>query len=129
MDTAQSLNCSEDVVMAVQSSLTIGTDVEYLAELEVICNGHLESSCHENQQTAWDGSWLHVRSVEGVHNFLEAEGLDFVVDLFSSDVNISIVGHCAGIGVELDEFLSVGHESAVVLLEEFLGECEGIHYI
>lgn len=113
--------------MAIQSTITIGADVEHLREVESVLTIHLESSCHKNQQTSINRSLLNVLVINSVLDFLETEGLDFLLDILKASVSASIVGHGTSIGIEVDELVSVSHDGIVVHLQELFGNLFGVH--
>jgi hypothetical protein len=65
---------------------------------------------------------LNVLVVDVVNDFLEAERLNFLCNVIQSSKGITSIGHDAVIIVEVDEVISVLHESCVVLGEELCGD-------
>lgn len=119
--------------MAVESSLTVGANVEDLREFELIGVIHDKGSWDEDKEGALDGSWLDVLVIDAVDDFLESEGFDFFRDLFDTSEGLSSVGHDAVVVIEVDELGSVLHDGGVVLSEELFGNVfefsHGIYYL
>lgn len=113
---------SEDIIVTVESSLTVGTNVEHLRKLEVLGFVHCKRSWHKDQETSLNWSRLNVLVVNVVIDLLEAERFDFLWDLLDSSKGLSTVSHDAVVIVEVNELSSVLHNSCVVLSEELLGD-------
>ena len=125
----RSHNNGEDVVVAIESSGSVGADVEYLREFELIGVVHAQGAGHEDDEAAVDRAFLHVLVIELIHDFLEAEGFDSFLDLLDASVGVASVSHYARLVVEVDQVELVGHQSCVVLLEKLLGDILQIHLL
>ena len=69
-------NDSEDIVVAIEPSLTVRANVEDLGEFELLVVVHDESSWDENQKTSFDWSWLNILVINAVYDLLESKWLD-----------------------------------------------------
>ena len=109
--------------MDVETSITVGDDVESLGESELFCliSVHAEMSDDEDDDGTGDGALLDIGAHVGVLDCFEGEGLYFFGDLFEAGMLGAGVGHPAAFLVEVDEglpLLSVELHDLVVFVEE-----------
>ena len=109
--------------MDVETSITVGDDVESLGESELFCliSVHAEMSDDEDNDGTGDRALLDIGAHVGVLDRFEGEGLYFFGDLFEAGMLSAGVGHPAAFLVEVDEglsLLSVELHDLVVFVEE-----------
>lgn len=81
LDRNHSHNQAQDIIVAIETSLTVGTNVKDLWELENILFVHTENSGGEDKHAVLHGSRLNILVVNLILNFLEAKRLDFLSNL------------------------------------------------
>lgn len=113
--------------MTVESSASIGADVEYLRELKGVLIVHIEGASDEDEHAVGNGAGLHVFVVNLIHDLLKSEGLDLLLDLFAANEGISTIGHGASIKVEVNQPLALAHHGGVVLNNKFVSNCFNVH--
>lgn len=112
----------EDIVVAVKPSTSVGTDVEYLRELEFVLVVHHETARDEDEHAVGDGSWLHILIVDLVYDLLEAEGFNLVLDLLAPNECLASIGHGAIVQVEVNQSNPISHQGCVVLNNKLVGD-------
>ena len=112
----------EDVIVAVEAALPIGTDIEDLGELEGILVVHAEGASHKDEHAAVEGALLDILAVDLVLDVLEAERLNLVPNLVDALVHASVVAHRAVLRVEVQQVSPVLHQCPVVSLQELLSQ-------
>lgn len=115
-------NDSEDIVVAVESALSVGTNVEHLTEFELVLSVHHQTACYENQKASVDWPWLHVLVVDAVGNALESKRLNFFRDFLNTSESLPTIGHPTVVIVKVDQLISILHDCCVVLSKELLGD-------
>lgn len=108
--------------MAIKAALTVRTNIEDMRKFEGALIVHGEAPSHEDEHASLHWSRLNILVVDAVGDGLEAEGLDFILDLGKSFVVGAVVGHVAVFGVEAEEVVPILHDGCVVCLKELFSQ-------
>ena len=104
--------------MTVETTLSIGAEIEHLRIFEEVSVVHIERACHEHKDAVLDRAILHDLGVNFELDFLKSKRFNLLTYLLQPTEEVPVVGHLAHICVEVYQPSSILHQCCVVSLQE-----------